>query len=155
MFSTMSSGGLSPHSTSIAFYNNPLVEWNVILFMFLTSANFYLHYHALANRRLRSYWESSEFRSYIIIIAVATLVIFAMIWEADQRPGENGPHLTVQVVSISSSTGFTTADFAAWESGAILVLLIVMAIGGSTGSSAGGIKVADHLGPQVRVCQLV
>ena len=143
MFSTMSSGGMSPHSTSIAFYNNPLVEWNVILFMFLTSANFYLHYHALANRRLRSYWESSEFRSYIFIIAVATLIIAAMLWGGDINDLERTVRTSLfQVVSISSSTGFATADFAVWESGAILILLIVMAIGGSTGSSAGGIKVA-------------
>lgn len=143
MFSTMSTGGMSPHSESIAFYDNPLVEWNVIIFMFLASTNFYLHYHAIADRRIRGFWKSSEFRGYVVLIATVTLVIVAAMWNGDLGEVERVVRTSLfQVLSLSSSTGFATTDFALWSGGIILLLLILMVIGGSTGSTAGGLKVA-------------
>ena len=146
MFSTASSGGLSPHSTSIAFYNNPLVEWIVIAFMFLAGTNFYLHYHVFVSRSIRNYWKSSEFRAYVVLMAVATAAVFAVIWSGDLGGIERGIRIALfQVVSVSTSTGFATADFTAWSSSAIFVLFIMMAIGGCTGSTAGGIKIARFM----------
>lgn len=146
MFSTASSGGLSPHSASIAFYNNPLVEWIVIAFMFLAGTNFYLHYHVFLSRNLRNYWKSSEFRAYVILIALATAAVFAVIWSRDLGGIEEGIRTSLfQVVSVTTSTGFATADFASWSSSAILVLFTMMAIGACTGSTSGGIKVARFI----------
>ena len=143
MFSTMSTGGMSPHSASIAYYNNPLVEWNVIIFMFLASTNFYLHYRAIINRQISSYWKSSEFRAYLLLIAAVTTIIVAMMWSGGLNEIERTVRTSLfQVISISSSTGFATTDFAVWNGGIILLLLVLMIIGGSTGSTAGGLKVA-------------
>jgi trk system potassium uptake protein TrkH len=146
MFSTASSGGLSPHSQSIAYYNNPLVEWIVIAFMFLAATNFYLHYHVFISRNIRSYWKSSEFRTYVFLIIAATIAVFAAIWSGRLEDIEWGIRTALfQVISISSSTGFATTDYAAWSGGAVFILLMMMIIGGSTGSTAGGLKVARFM----------
>lgn len=146
MFSTASSGGLSPHSDSIAFYGNPLVEWIIILFMFLAGTNFYLHYHVFISRKFRNYWKSAEFRAYLFLIAVATVAVLAVIWTGDLGSIETNVRTALfQVISVSTSTGFATVDFAAWSGSAVFVLLIMMVIGGCTGSTAGGLKVARFM----------
>jgi trk system potassium uptake protein TrkH len=145
MFSTMGTGGLSPHSESIGFYQNPLVEWNVIAFMFLAGTNFYLHYHAIASHRARVYWKSSEFRTYVLLIASVTVLIFLMVW-GNFDDLERGIRTSLfQVISVSTSTGFATTDFSLWNGGALLLLFILMVIGGCTGSTSGGLKVARFL----------
>jgi len=142
MFSTASSGGLSPHSGSIAYYDNVLVEWIVMIFMFLAGTNFYLHYHVFATRRIRNYWKNTEFRAYVALICLASAAVFYAIWNGDIRDIEPMARTALfQVVSVITSTGFATADFATWSGSAVLVLMLMTAIGGSTGSTAGGIKV--------------
>ena len=146
MFSTVSSGGILPHTESIAFYNNPLVEWIVIIFMFLAGTNFYLHYNIFLSRKLSYYWKSSEFRTYVILISISTAAVFATIWAGDLEGIEQGIRTAMfQVVSAATSTGFATADFATWSGSAIFVLLVIMVIGGCTGSTAGGLKVARFM----------
>jgi trk system potassium uptake protein TrkH len=146
MFSTASSGGLSPHSQSIAFYNNPLVEWIVIIFMFLAAVNFYLHYNVFISRKIRNYWKSSEFRAYVLLIIIATAAVFAATWSGELGEIEQGLRTAMfQVVSVSSSTGFATADFTTWSGSALFVMFMMMVIGGCTGSTAGGMKVARFI----------
>ncbi|MCG7845192.1 MAG: hypothetical protein MIO90_07170, partial [Methanomassiliicoccales archaeon] len=81
MFSTMSTGGLSPHSASIGFYASADVEWIIIAFMFLSGTNFYLHFQAMTTRNPRRYWKSSEFRIYVMLVLVATAIITAVLWD--------------------------------------------------------------------------
>jgi trk system potassium uptake protein TrkH len=146
MFSTMGTGGLSPHTESIAFYQNPLVEWTVIVFMFLASTNFYLHYQAIASRRAKLYWKSSEFRTYVLLIAIVTALTFLIVWGGSFDDLEGGIRTSLfQVMSVISSTGFASTDFALWNGGALLLLFMLMVIGGSTASTAGGLKVARFL----------
>ncbi|MBI0583039.1 MAG: TrkH family potassium uptake protein [Methanomassiliicoccus sp.] len=146
MFSTSSSGGFSPHSESIAFYGDPLVEWIIIVFMFLAGTNFFLHYHVFISRNLKHYWKSSEFRAYLLIVLAASAAIFAIIWTGELGDIERGIRTAMfQVISVSTSTGFASADFVTWGGAAIFVLFLIMAIGGSSGSTAGGIKVVRFL----------
>jgi len=146
MFSTMSTGGFSPHTESIGFFHNPLVEWNVIVFMFLAGTNFYLHYHAISTRDSKAYWRNSEFRTYVLIIASVTVIIFLILWGGSLDNFESNIRTSLfQVVSVITSTGFASVDFALWSGSALLLLLMVMVIGGSTGSTSGGLKVARLL----------
>ena len=144
MFSGMSTGGFSPHTMSIAFYNSANVEWIVIIFMFLSGINFYLHFQALITRKLSVYWKSSEFKLYLLLVLVSTAVVaFVMFDKAFHQDLDYAIRTSAfQVVNVLTATGFATADFVTWEKGIIFLLFALMVIGGCTGSTAGGIKVA-------------
>ena len=108
--------------------------------------DFYLHYNVFLSRNIRSYWRSAEFRTYVLLIGLATAIIYLIVYgirlgslEADIRAS------LFQVVSVMTSTGFASVDFALWSGGALLIILIMMIIGGSSGSSTGGLKVARFL----------
>jgi len=141
-FSTMSTGGFSPHSESIAFFQSSLIEYIVIFFMFVAGANFALHYWVLrggANHLFRD----SEFRLYTSIVFGATLLIVLVLWNTH---GFDSIRLGLfQVVTIITTTGFTTADFDAWPDAARMVLFLLLFIGGCAGSTGGGPKVVRLL----------
>jgi trk system potassium uptake protein TrkH len=132
-FSTLSTGGFTPTTASIGAYANPLAEYIIMAFMFLAGMSFIIHYYVL-----RGNWKAikdDEFRLYVVILLVAAaLLIFAQ-GLSSYREG------LFQAISIMTTTGFTTADFSSWHSGARIVLLALMLIGGCGGSTAGGIKV--------------
>jgi trk system potassium uptake protein len=142
-FTTLAAGGFSPHPQSIMGYQNAAAEWIVIVFMFLAGANF-----ALTYRTLRGEWSvfpcDEEFRAYtgIVLVCSAALVVFL---GADRELAERMRTSLFQVVSIVTTTGFVTEDFALWNEQSKLVLLIVMFIGGCAGSAGGGPKVVRHL----------
>ncbi len=143
MFSTMSTGGLSPHSASIGYYNSPVVEWIIIVFMFMAGTNFYLHFQAMTTRNPRRYWNSSEFRVYVSIIMAATAIITFVLWGNEFSRLEEGVRTSMfHVISILTSTGFVTTNFLTWDRAVIFLIFALMVIGGCTGSTAGGMKVA-------------
>jgi trk system potassium uptake protein TrkH len=142
MFSTMSTGGFSPHTESIAFFHSAAVEWIVIVFMFLAGTSFYLHYHAFRTREHKAYWHSSEFRAYSIILVLASAIGAALLWSGSL--GELGQTITTsafQMVSVMTSTGFATDDYAQWSGPLLFLLFALMVIGGCSGSTSGGLKV--------------
>jgi trk system potassium uptake protein TrkH len=105
MFSSMSTGGLSPHSESIAYYHNANVEWIVIIFMFLASTNFYLHFQAITTRDPNRYFRNSEFRLFLGIILAATAVLTVFMWDKEFSNIEVGVRTSMfHVVSLMSST---------------------------------------------------
>ena len=142
-FATVATGGFSTKNTSLTNYN-PLIQWTIIVFMFLAGANFTLHYLALLNRSLKAYKTNSEFKSYLYIVIIASLVVFAGV---SQYPGweERVRQSMFQVVSIITTTGFATADYNFWSPGAQVILLILMLVGGCAGSTAGNIKVGRYM----------
>ena len=143
MFSTMSTGGLSPHSESIAFYASAEVEWIIIIFMLLAGTNFYLHFQAITTRDVYRYFRNSEFRIYLGIILAATTIITVVLWGDTFSDLGTGVRTSMfQVVSIMTSTGFATTNYIAWDQAVVFILVALAVIGGSTGSTAGGIKVA-------------
>jgi trk system potassium uptake protein TrkH len=145
-FSTISTGGFAPHAESIAYYDNAFVEWIVVLFMFLASTSFYLHYRAVTTRKLNTYWKSGEFRAYLVIVIASVVLMMAAIWDGSLDTfGTQFRAASFQVMSIMSSTGFTTVDFLFWDRAAIFLLFVLMVIGGMTGSTSGGVKVARFL----------
>ncbi|MBU1009269.1 MAG: TrkH family potassium uptake protein, partial [Bacteroidetes bacterium] len=112
-----------------------------ILFMFLASANFTLHYNCLQGK-VKQYFYSEEFRFYLGVTIVSTIVV--MLFNARDHIytvfGENFRYAVFQVVSLQTSTGFCTADFDKWAHVSRLLLVIIMFFGGCAGSTGGGIK---------------
>lgn len=142
-FASMATGGFSPQALSIAAYKSGIIDGIVTLFMFLAGANFALHYKMINSDRT-ALFKDAEFRFYsLIVVAATTIVIFRGGLEGDiirkiQLAG-------FQVVSIMTTTGFTTTDFDQWTAAAKFTLMLLMLIGACAGSTGGAIKVVRIL----------
>lgn len=144
---TLAAGGFSPHGQSIMGYNNPTVEWIIIVFMFLAGANFTLQVRALRGN-VRALWEDVELRGYVAILAGTTLVLFVFLGY-DTAVGEwslaSLRTALFQNLSIMTTTGFASTDFSLWADRSKVVLVFLMLVGGCSGSAGGGIKVIRAL----------
>ncbi|UCF31326.1 MAG: TrkH family potassium uptake protein [bacterium] len=139
-FGTMATGGFSTKNASIAAYG-PYIQWVIIGFMLMAGANFQLHYQALRGQ-VRSYTRSEEFRTYLLLILTCVPVFTAILYLTSGSLGEEVLRTAAfQVVSILTTTGYTTADFNLWPAFLKVVLVILMFIGGCAGSTGGGMKV--------------
>ena len=142
-FTALSTGGFSTHDASIAFFQSATIEMILTLFMFLGGANFALHFMALHHREPRLYWQDSEFRAYLALLAGATLVLAVYLYAAKtySDPLQALRYSVFQVVTMATTTGYMSADFGAWPAAAGALLMILSFFAGSAGSTAGGIKV--------------
>lgn len=140
-FSTMGTGGFSTRNTSIASFNSLPIELIITLFMILAGTNFGLFYEA-TRKGPKVIWNNAEFRAYIGIIVVATVIVAVDIgFSAHAGFGEALRFASFQVVAIITTTGFGTDDWEQWPVLAQMVLLSLYFFGGSAGSTAGGIKI--------------
>jgi len=140
-FGTMATGGFSTRSASIAGFHSLFVEAVVVVFMLLAGMNFSLHLHSLRGKP-SAYWKSEEFRFYLGIISVfAVLLTINNLVGGAYRASEAARYSVFQTVSITTTTGFSTADFGGWSSSAQLILLFLMFVGGCAGSTGGSVKV--------------
>lgn len=142
-FSTVAIGGFSTHDASIGYFDSPLINSIAIVFMILAGANFGLHFIAWRGKSLGAYMRDSEFRAYIKGLAGLSVAVVGYLLVSDQYTsvGQTFNQGLFQVVSIATTTGFTTTEFAAWP-GALPVLLIFASfVGGCAGSTGGGMKV--------------
>lgn len=144
--STMAAGGFSPHPQSIMGYHNSIVTWIVTCFMFLAGSNFALQYRLLIQGKSDALVKSEEFRFYAFIVISASLVLSAVLFFGN-RIGmlDSIRDSLFQIVSIITTAGFSSADFALWSVAAQTILFTVMLVGGCAGSAGGGIKVVRVL----------
>jgi len=146
-FSTVAIGGFSTHDLSIGYYNSTAVDMVAIVFMFVAGINFSLHFFTWRNVSIKHYWYDPEFRAYTFILFILSSIVIVSLAFFHTYTNTNDSLINglFQAVSIATTTGFTTANYAAWP-GAIPVLLIFASfIGGCAGSTAGGIKVVRWL----------
>jgi trk system potassium uptake protein TrkH len=146
-FSTVAIGGFSTHDLSIGHFDSTAINIVTIAFMFLAGINFSLHFFAWKNISVRHYLQDPEFRAYgFVLLILSAIVVVSLFWNDTYTDAQAGVVDGVfQAVSIATTTGFTTANYAAWP-GALPVLLIFASfIGGCAGSTAGGIKVIRWL----------
>ena len=154
-FSTMATGGFSTKQASIAYFNSAYIDWVITIFMFLAGCNFVLHFKLLTGKPME-YFKDEEFRFYFFAVTGSALVITLYLFftssldngAASSFAGHFGTSLryaAFQVVSLITSTGFVTADYALWPSPACVILFILMFIGGCGGSTGGGMKCARAL----------
>ena len=145
-FGTLATGGFSTKNASVGYYSSPGIEWVIIIFMFLSGANFALHYHAFRAKSLKGYWRNSEFKVYsCIILIVIVLITFNINTDGYKSLGESIRGAAFQVVSIITTTGYVTVDFDRWSSLSKAILITLMFIGGCAGSTGGSIKVGRIL----------
>ncbi|MGB5890467.1 MAG: TrkH family potassium uptake protein, partial [Thermoanaerobaculia bacterium] len=141
-FSTMSTGGFSPRNASVGAFDSPLVQIIIIVFMILAGTNFSLFF-GLRQRRGWNLYRDPEFRLYLHILAGTSLLVM---WDlirtgAYTKPFRAMLDATFQTVSITTTTGFATADFDTWPVLGRMLLVGVMFVGGCAGSTAGSMKV--------------
>ncbi|MGC3981152.1 MAG: TrkH family potassium uptake protein [Steroidobacteraceae bacterium] len=142
-FSTVSTGGFSSHDANLGYFNNPGIEFIAILFMFLGGINFSLHFLAWHRKSLSDYLRDAEFRVYVGMLLVATLV-FATTLVVNSTYNNHGFAIRsalLHVVSMMTSTGFVATDFTVWPGALPVMLVLLTFIGGCAGSAAGGMKV--------------
>lgn len=140
-FSALATGGFSTHTESMAYYS-PAIQWVTVLFMVIAGTNFALHYQMLVGRfdvMFRDY----EWRWFAGILATATAIAFVSLLAV----GENVSWLTTlrhalfNVTAVVTTTGFATADFAAWPPLVQMMLFLLMFVGAMGGSTGGGFKI--------------
>jgi trk system potassium uptake protein len=144
-FSTMPTGGFSTQATGAEAFS-PASQWILALFMAIAGANFALLYRAIVLRRPGALRRDEEFRLYVAFVVGAAVAVTVMLWGYGIAEGEEAVRTaTFQVVSIMTTTGMATADFALWPPLLLLALFALMFVGGSAGSTGGSIKVVRHL----------
>ena len=140
--STISAGGFSPHSLSIAGYGNNKFIWIITIFMFLSGVNFALQYRVLIQRQFKALLASTEFWTYTGIFLVASAIVaLSLVFQNNYSWIQGIRDSLFQVISIMTSTGFASVDFEKWSPVAKVILFLLMLIGGSAGSACGGLKV--------------
>ena len=138
-FTTVSTGGYSPHAESIAHFDSFPIELVLIVGMLYSGASFSLHWHALT-QGIGAYRRVSEIRWYFSLIAGA----FAMLlWinHGEIEWFQNLRESLFYAVSLGSNTGFGNSNYILWMPAAHVTLLVLMLVGGMSGSTAGGMKV--------------
>ena len=138
---TMPTGGFSPEARSIEAFV-PLVQWTIIPFMFLAGTSFAFTWRVVTGALPRAR-PNVEFRTYAAILAVVTLLLSAAL-VGEQTTGsieETARHALFQALTMITTTGYASTDFNAWGGIAVTILFLGMFVGGSTGSTGGGIKV--------------
>ncbi len=139
-FGTAGTGGFGIKSDSIASYSSYL-QVVIAVFMLLFAINFNVYYLILI-KNVKKAFSSEELRAYLIIIFASTLAIALNILESAVNFGDALKHAFFQVTSISSTTGFVSTDFQSWPDFSKAILIILMVIGASAGSTGGGLKVS-------------
>jgi trk system potassium uptake protein TrkH len=155
---TLSTGGFSTKNASIAYWNDqPLIQYIIVFFMFLAGSNFVLSYFAFKGK-VQKVFKDEEFRYYAGFVIVFTIIVALVVYFkaniTNITPGypmifgkaeSSFRHALFQVVSVITTTGFVSADFTQWTPFLTVFFFGLFFLGGSAGSTAGGIKVMRHL----------
>ena len=142
-FTTVATGGFSTRNASIAAFGSAAIEWWTILFMLLGAISFMLYAWLLA-RRWTKWKQDEETRFYLRALVLVTLAVTGSLLYYQQAGGWSDAFRTAafQVVSIGTTSGFTTTDYDQWANFPKILLVALMFMGGCAGSTAGGVKVS-------------
>ncbi len=155
---TLSTGGFSTKNASVAYWNGqPLIQYIIIVFMFLAGTNFVLSYFAFKGRVIKAI-NDEEFKWYLRFIVMFTAITAGIIYfnsdlsiSSIDHPMVYGEaeaairHGLFQVISVITTTGFITADYTLWTPFLMVFFFGLMFLGGSAGSTSGGVKVVRHM----------
>ncbi|MGB5512717.1 MAG: TrkH family potassium uptake protein [Woeseiaceae bacterium] len=142
-FSTVAIGGFSTHDMSIGYFDSTAVDIVAIFFMFAAGINFSLHFYAWRYVSVKHYSQDPEFRAYAAMLGVLAIVVVLALftYRGFIDTGQTLLDGVFQAVSIATTTGFTTTNFSVWPGALPALLVFASFVGGSAGSTAGGIKV--------------
>jgi trk system potassium uptake protein TrkH len=141
-FAAMGLGGFSTHDASVGYFNSPLIEFILIVFMLLAAMNFATHFLALRGRSLRVYLQDTEGLSTVGVIIVSCFGVAYFLWwkgtYADYWTALR--HASFNLVSLATDCGFASVDFNQWPIFAPMWMLFLSSVTASSGSTGGGIK---------------
>ncbi len=141
-FGTVATGGFSPYNASVGHFSGFGVELTILIFMILAGTNFGLFY-SMIGRDFAAPFRDREWRVYILVLVLATLAVTADLWFEGVVTSAGGAlrQASFTVTSIMTTTGYVTADFDLWPAFSRMLLLLLMFVGASAGSTGGGLKV--------------
>jgi len=146
-FSTMGLGGFSTHDASFGYFDSPAIEFVAIVFMFIAGMNFGTLFLAVSGRSLRPYLHDPEAGWFVGICFISIFFVAIYIWKdgmyADLDTAVR--HTAFNLMSIATTTGFASVDFAQWPIFAPLWMLFLSSFATSAGSTGGGIKMIRAL----------
>jgi trk system potassium uptake protein TrkH len=143
-FSTISTGGFSTKNASMGAFDNPAIIWTSTLFMILSGINFLAHLRFL--HKDYSGYKSEEIRYYIYIFLILSIVLsLSHSFSSSMSMEESFRHSFFTIASVLTTTGFATLNYEEWGHFAVSIVFISMLIGGTTGSTAGGVKVIRYI----------
>ncbi len=143
-FGTVATGGFSPKNSSIIEYS-PYIQYIIMVFMLLAGINFVMHYYFIKGdfRKLK---ENNEFWFYLFVVALIGIMVTLVLFLYRNKPLEESfREAFFQVISMITCTGFASADYLQWPVIGWSIIFMTLFIGGSTGSTSGGIKMVRHL----------
>jgi trk system potassium uptake protein TrkH len=156
--STLSTGGFSTKNASIAYWNDtPLIQWIILAFMFIAGANFVLSYFAIKGQfgKIARDTEFKWYASFVLGFSALGAILIYLLADASNSSIEHPMvwgelesalrHSTFQVLAIITTTGFVSADYTMWSPFLTIMFFGLFFVGGSAGSTAGGIKVVRHI----------
>lgn len=144
-FTTAATGGFSTKNASIGHFNNPLLEYIIILFMFIGSLNYTLLYFFLKGKFKRAL-SSDELQFYLgLMLAILLISTTILYFHSDFSFEEAFRSNLFSVVSAVTTTGYLTTDYTTWGHPASVFFFILFFIGGCAGSTSGGIKIIRHM----------
>ena len=144
-FTTMATGGYSTKDASIGYFNSPLIEYIIMMFIFISGTNYTILYY-LFKGRWKNAWASEEFRFYLKLIPFIFLCgTVCLYFTSDYGIEESFRYFSFNALSIITTTGYVTADYTSWGPGFVIIFLCLIFMGACAGSTSGGIKMIRHL----------
>ncbi len=146
-FSIMGLGGFSTHDASFGFFDSPTIEFVAIVFMLIAGMNFGTLFLAVTGRTLRPYLLDPEARWFLGVTLLSIFVVAVYIWKDGAYPDLDTAmrHVAFNLVSIATTTGLSSVDYAQWPIFAPLWMLFLSSFATSAGSTGGGIKMMRAL----------
>ena len=142
---TLPTGGFSTRARSLEEFG-AASQWAIAFFMLVAGVNFALMYRAFFRRQPRVFVRDEEFRLYLALLVLGSAVLVAELWSEGVLRGEAAiRHSVVNAVSAMTTTGYASVDFNEWPLLAAIVIVALMFVGGSAGSTGGSVKVVRHL----------
>jgi trk system potassium uptake protein TrkH len=144
-FTTLPTGGFSTGARSLGEFG-AASQWVIAFFMVVAGVNFALMYRAFFRRQPRVFVRDEELRLYLALLAAGSLLLMVELWTEGVLRGEAAiRHSVVNAVSLMTGTGYASVDFNEWPLLAAIVIVALMFVGGSAGSTTGSVKVVRHL----------
>jgi len=140
-FTTMSTGGFSTLDSSVGGFDSAAVEYVIACFMLIGSVNYGLYYGLLRSGSWKTLVRNIEFRSYVGIVVAAVVVLTVLNLSVHDELLTSFRYSFFMVATTISSTGYGTDDYSAYSSTALTIVILLMFVGGCSGSTAGGIKI--------------
>jgi len=143
-FSTISTGGFSTKNSSLGYFDSSAIIWTTTIFMIISGINFLAHLKFL--HRDYSGYKSEEIKYYIYIFFILSILLTAIhTLSGNIELKESLKHSFFTIASVLTTTGFATLNYEEWGHAAVMIVFTAMLIGGTTGSTAGGVKVIRYI----------